>query len=622
MSAREVVLDGRSLSLEELVRVARDPRVKVALAPAALERVERGWRQIEGIARRYRDGYERFRRGETDDPPVQDYGVTTGFGEFKDVPVTPDRLEELQRNILLSHATGVGDSADPDDPANYFPTEVVRGALVIRLNAFLSGHSGVRRRTVEAVAAMVNRGIVPRVPLKGSLGSSGDLCPLAHLFVVLLGEGSYTVVETPEDVRSVRLAGRPAARLAEDLGVEPPAPSYKEGLALVNGATFSAALLALAVFDAESLVRAADAAAALTVEAICGCARAFDPKIHAARGLAGQILSAEAVRALLSGSRLVDSAGAVQDVYSVRCAPAVHGAARDAVEYARRVAHAEINAATDNPLFFPPSDEGEEGDSQPWDFEFRDNWPAGYRGDLRQSYSAGNFHGEPVGLAADFLAIAVAELANISERRTQMLLDHHQNRGLPANLIPERGVNSGFMLAQYTAASVVSENKTLAHPASVDSIPSAANAEDHVAMSTIAGRKLRKVLGNVQAALAIELLAGTQAVDWRVGMGIRPRAKTVWVRREPVANPEEAASLWTEAADESERFAEASAPERRADTAGRLGRGTRAAYLAVRGLAEPMCADRPLAADIARVRRSLEDGTLVAAVAAAVGGLP
>ena len=634
--AATVVLDGSSLTIADLARVARDPCRMVACDPAALARVERGRREIEAVAAAYRDGYERFHRGETAHPPCQDYGVTTGFGEFKDVPVPPDELERLQRNVLLGHAVGVGDNADPDDPANYFPAEVVRATLVIRLNAFLKGHSGVRVELVRAVEAMVNRGVVPLVPTRGSLGASGDLCPLAHLFAVFLGVGRYYLVTAPGQPARER-PWKAAADLAGDLGQAPPQPSYKEGLALCNGATFSAAMLALAVHDGEALANAADAAAALTLEAVCGCARAFDPKIHRARGLPGQRDSAANFRTLLAGSRLLDAAPAVQDVYSLRCAPAVHGASRDTVAFARMVAEREINAATDNPLFFP----GEE----PWDYAFRANWPAGYHGDHRRSYSAGNFHGQPVGMAADFLAIAVAELADISERRTQMLLDRHHNRGLPANLVPRRGLNSGFMIAQYSAAALVSENKVLAHPASVDSIPTSANTEDHVAMAAHAARKLRTVLANSQAVLAVELLVAAQAVEWRVGMGIppngtgalgaaahgpaKPTPKPGAVGKPSPAladsdGPTAAAAreAWRRADDEAERFHDATLPERRDAIADRLGIGTRAVYLAVRQSAEPLLADRPLADDVRHLRGALEDHSLVAAVAAAATLLP
>ncbi|HEV7516298.1 MAG TPA: aromatic amino acid lyase, partial [Thermoanaerobaculia bacterium] len=473
-----VVLDGSSLSLAELARIAREPGTRIAIAPEALERVRQSRAQIWRIAERYREEYARLERGE-DVHPVLEYGVTTGFGEFKDIPVAPDCLEELQRNILLSHSSGVGENADPDDPANGYDAEVVRAVLAIRLNAFLKGHSGVRVEMVEAVHRMLERGIVPRVPLRGSVGSSGDLCPLAHTFVVLLGQGCYDLVRVPADfARRSREPRRGLAQLAEDLGMPVPAPSYKEGLALTNGANYSAALLALAVHDAEAAANLADVAAALSLEAVCGCARAFDPKIHAARGQVGQVASAANFRTLLTGSRLLERAGAVQDVYSLRCAPAVHGAARDAVGYARMVAEREINAATDNPLFFPAESEGS-GAPPPWDYEFRANWPPTYRGDERLSYSAGNFHGEPVGVAADLLAIGLAEIANIAERRIQMLLDSRHNRNLPGNLIARRGVNSGLMLTQYAAAGIVSENKVLAHPASVDSIPTSANSEDH-----------------------------------------------------------------------------------------------------------------------------------------------
>jgi histidine ammonia-lyase len=615
-----VVLDGESLTLPDLARVARDPRVAVEIAPVALERVRRGWRQIEGIAHSYREGYERFVAGDSTEPPVPDYGVTTGFGEFKDIPVAPDRLEELQRNILLSHSVGIGESADPWDPASFFPADVVRAALLIRLNAFLRGHSGVREELVAAVLAMVRRGIVPRVPVKGSLGSSGDLCPLAHLFAVLVGSGAYRVVRTPEEVRQRAVPDRPAAGLVVDLGAAPPAPSFKEGLALVNGATFSVALLALAVADAADLAAAADVAAALTLEALCGCARAFDPKVQRVRGLPGQRDSAANLRRLVAGSRLVESAGAVQDPYSMRCAPAVHGATRDAIAYAAFVARREVNAATDNPLFFP-GEAGQRHAGDPFDLAFRANWPAGYRGDLRSSYSAGNFHGQPVGLAADFLAIAVAELADIAERRTQMLLDQHHNRGLPANLIPHRGVQSGLMLAQYSAASVVAENKVLAHPATVDSIPSAANSEDHVAMSTLAARKLRTVLANTQAVIAVELLTAAQAVDWRVGLGLKPRLPLAWPGRRRVESAEEAEGVWRAAEDEAERFRAATAAEAREAIAGRLGRGTAAAYRAVRAVVPAVVDDRPLDEDIRRLREIVAERSLLSAVEEAVGEL-
>ena len=605
-----VRLDGSSLSLADLARIAREPRTPIEIAPEALERVRESRAQIWRIAERYREEYARFEQGELV-RPIFEYGVTTGFGEFKDIPVAPDCLEELQRNILLSHSAGVGENADADDPANYYDPEVVRAVLAIRLNAFLKGHSGVRVEMVAAVHAMLLRGIVPRVPLRGSVGSSGDLCPLAHTFVVLLGEGCYDLVRTPADfARRSREPRRGLDQLTEDLGLEVPAPSYKEGLALTNGANFSAALLALAVHDAEAAANLADVSAALSLEAVCGCARAFDPKVHEARGQSGQIASAANFRTLLTGSRLLEKAGAVQDVYSLRCAPAVHGAARDAVAYARMVAEREINAATDNPLFFPAA---EKAGSLPWDHEFRANWPAGYRGDQRLSYSAGNFHGEPVGVAADFLAIGLAELADIAERRIQLLLDSRHSRNLPGNLIARRGVNSGLMLTQYAAAGIVSENKVLTHPASVDSIPTSANSEDHNAMSTYAGRKLRTVLRNVQAVLAIEFLVAAQAVEWRVAMEIDPIRKGGPLAPIQPIQPATQPS-WEESEREAAEFAARTEPARRAEIAAHLGRGTGAAYLAVREAAPPMLTDRTLDGDIRRVRSLVESRSLLETV--------
>lgn len=583
----QIVLDGSSLTLVDLARIARDPCVRVEIHPEAWTRVEASRAQIEALAAKY------VAEREAGGRPVLEYGVTTGFGEFKNLPIAPERLEELQRNILLSHSAGAGETSDFGNPANTFEPDVVRATLAIRLNAFLKGHSGVRASMVRTVQAMLNRGIVPLVPIRGSVGSSGDLCPLAHLFVVLLGEGRYFVVREPGDLpyKPRDLRGG-LNQLREDLGIDDiPSPSYKEGLALTNGATFSAALLALGVYEATNLAHTADVAIALSLEAVCGCARAFDPRVHQARGLAGQIASAANIRDQIRGSKLVERAGAVQDLYSLRSAPVVHGAMRDTLTYARQVAEAEINAAADNPLFFPGDD------AQPFDWEFVANWPEGYDGRARISYSASNFHGEPVGMAADVLAIGLAELANISERRTQMLLDSRQNRNLPSNLIPLRGINSGLMILQYTAAGIVSENKILAHPATVDSIPTAAGSEDHNAMATIAARKLRTVLRNVQTVLAIELLVAAQAVEWRVAMEI-----------DPVKTRLDAPADWEAADQEAELFEERTRPGRREGIAAWLGEGTRRAYLAVRGVAETMLRDRVLERDIRVVRGVVEGG--------------
>lgn len=555
-----IVLDGHSLTIEQLAEIARDPNVKVSRDPATDERIAASEALIARIVDNYRRAYE-----QGGDAP-NEYGVTTGFGEFKDKRIAPDDLEQLQRNLLLSHSAGVGHGDE------VFDDEVVRGALVTRLNAFLRGNSGVRRTMVHIVEAMLNRGVIPLVPLRGSVGASGDLAPLAHTFATLMGVGRY------------RMAGHDAIHDATDLpktlgfNAEEMKPTFKEGLALVNGVNYSASMLALAVFDAERLADLADAAASMTLEAMCGCTRALDPKVHEARGQLGQIRSAARMRELLDKSRLAERAGAVQDPYSLRCAPQVHGASRDAIAFARSIAEREINAATDNPLFFPE-------DGEPWDLQFRANWPSSYRGDHRLAYSAGNFHGQPIAIAADLMTIAVAELANISERRTQMLLDGNHNRRLPQNLTTRPGVNSGLMIAQYSAASLVSENKVLAHPASVDSIPTAANAEDHVSMSTNAARKMRTVLRNAQNVLAIELLVMAQALDWRVGMQVDPNA------------PRTALSM-----EEAEEQARAFARVDPAQVADDLAPNLRPLYAAIRAVSPPVTHDRPLSDDIRRVR--------------------
>ncbi len=509
-TSNSIVLTGKDLSIEGLVAIARNPSIKLTIAPTAQKRVKRC---REFLEREVIRAYKRLSKNASAEAlrVAMAYGVTTGFGEFKTIRIDAADIIALQKNILVSHATGVGENENPDDPVNYFSPEVVRATLVIRINAFLRGHSGIRWEMVQALVAMVNKGVVPLVPTRGSVGSSGDLCPLSHLFLPLVGHGRFYVVrnetECAEGMLSALKRGaiKEGGAIAKVLGVreERLQPSYKEGLALTNGATFCAALLGLGVHDARVLADTADAAAALTLEAMCGRTRALTAQIHEARGMKGQQVSAANILRLVKGSKLVDRTNEVQDVYSLRCAPQVHGASRDAIEYAAGVATAEINAATDNPLFF--EDLSRNGSIE----KNRVHEP--------HAFSAGNFHGQPIGLAADFLAIAVAELANISERRTQLMLDADHNRGLPANLIANPGLNSGFMIAQYSAASLVSENKVLCHPSSVDSIPTSANSEDHVAMATTAARKARTVINNTRAVLAIELMCGAQGVEWRVG---------------------------------------------------------------------------------------------------------
>lgn len=573
--SEQVTLDGHSLTLDQLVAIARRGAV-VRCDPSTAAAVATSEQLIARVVDNYRRAWE------AGDPPPTEYGVTTGFGEFKDKPIAPAELEQLQRNLLLSHSVGVGDTTAPDDLANCFPAEVVRAALATRLNAFLQGHSGVRAKLVSIVEAMLNRGVIPLVPLRGSVGASGDLSPLSHLFAVLLGAGRFYTTADP----TLRSSSELPALLG--FSSEEMRPTFKEGLALVNGANFSAGMLALAAHDAGHLADVADINAAMCLEAICGCTRALDEKVHAVRGHQGQMESASKMRDALAGSKLVERAGAVQDAYSVRCAPQVHGASRDAIRYVKEVAHREINAATDNPLFFPDADES-------FDLRFAANWPEGYHGDQRVAYSAGNFHGQPLALAADFLSIAVAELGSIAERRTQLLLDGNHNRGLPQNLTVRPGVNSGLMIAQYTSASIVSESKTLAHPASVDSIPTAANTEDHVSMSTWAARKLRTIVGNTEAVLALELLVVIQALEWRVAFGFDPNGRPA---RMSIDEADAQAAAFARAVEgKSEEIAH------------ELGSHTGAQYRRAREVVPPVIIDRPLTEDI-RILRLLITNTL------------
>jgi histidine ammonia-lyase len=587
-----VILNGNSLSIDDLKKIARDPSVRVERAPDTDALVKKGERLIQTIVDGYKAQYKAFTDGTATVSPATEYGVTTGFGEFKDQAIHPDDLEELQRNLLLSHCVGVGENVDPDDRSNYFAPEVVRGALTTRLNAFLKGNSGVRLRLVEIVQAMLNTGVIPLVPLRGSVGASGDLCPLSHLFVTLLGEGRFYLAGEPDKLLPASGLGDVLRRELRDLQDKELAPTYKEGLALNNGASFSATMLALAAYDAGALVDAADVAAAFTLEVLCGCTRALDPKVHEARGHEGQKISAANILRMVEDSKIVERAGAVQDAYSLRCAPQVHGASRDAIGYVRRVAETELNAATDNPLFFTG-----DGDA-PCDVRFEENWPANYDGRTRSAYSAGNFHGQPLALAADFLSIAVSELANISERRTQMMLDKDHNRRLPANLTTRAGVNSGLMIAQYTAASLVSENKVLAHPASVDSIPTSANSEDHVSMSTHAARKLRTILGNAQNVIGIELLAAAQAADWRIGMGISP-SKPDQEQKQTVA----------EAQAQAEEFRAVTA-QWEETIAPKLAPRLQAVYTAIRNVVEPITTDQRLDVHVWKICALVKSGTL------------
>jgi histidine ammonia-lyase len=430
------------------------------------------------------------------------YGVTTGFGALATRFVPPADAVRLQENLLMSHAAGVGEP---------LPREVVRAMLLLRANTLALGHSGCRPALVDRLLAFLDRGLHPVVPAQGSVGASGDLAPLAHLALPVIGRGWV-------EVGGQRV---PALVGLREVGLEPMTLEAKEGLALLNGTQLMSAIGALLLADADRLVRTASVAAAMSVEAALGTDVAFAAPYQLARPHPGQVEVAAELRHLLRESALQAShkglAHKVQDPYSLRCAPQVHGAVRDALDYLRRVLDIEMNSATDNPLVFPQG--GLVAD---------DALATG--GGL--VISGGNFHGEPIALALDFAKLAVAELGAISERRTALLLDERLSEGLPAFLAAGSGLDSGLMILQYTAAALVSENKVLAHPASVDSVPTSANQEDHVSMGPIAARHARTVLAHVEQIVAIELVVATQALDARLGNdGPAPGAGVAEARR-------------------------------------------------------------------------------------------
>jgi histidine ammonia-lyase len=501
-------LSGNDLRIEDVWEVAVH-RVPVALADEARASMEAARALVERV-------------GE------HTYGVNTGFGRFVSESIPDDQVEELQLRLLRSHACGVGEP---------YPDEVVRAAMLLRANTLAKGYSGARIETVELLIECLNRGVLPRVPARGSVGASGDLAPLAHLALPLVGEGQAWFDGTLLSGEAALAAG----------GLEPIRLAAKEGLSLINGTQFMAAMATLALVRAKRLARTADLACALSLEALQGSRTSFHPAIHAARPLRGQLDSAANVLRLLEGSSIIEShrwCDKVQDAYSLRCAPQVHGASRDLLDNVETTVVIELNAATDNPLVLV--DEG-------------------------LVVSNGNFHGQPLAFGLDTLAMAVAELANISERRVERLVNPSLSDGLPPFLIREGGLNSGFMIPQYVAAALVSENKSLCHPASVDSIPTSAGQEDHVSMGNAAGLKALRVLANAELALAIELLAGTQAIEFLAPLEPAP--------------------------------------------------GVRATHDAVRELSERVREDRSLADDIERVADAIRDGSILAAAEAEVGVL-
>ena len=504
------------------LRLGADPLTLEAIAEVA-----RGGRPVE-VSASARSAMDRARRVVDEVVSAGDaapavYGVNTGFGALAEVRISADQVAQLQQNLVRSHAAGVGSP---------LPREAVRAMMLLRAAVLATGRSGARAVCCERLCELLNAGVHPVIPARGSVGASGDLAPLAHLALGMIGEGQA-------EHRGETL---PAAEALRRAGLAPVVLEAKEGLTLLNGTQHMTAVGGLAVLDAEITCRVADVAGALSLEALKGTARAFDPRVVAARPHPGQIAVATALRALLAGSEIAEShkdCGKVQDPYSLRCMPQVHGASRDMLAYARTVLEREAQSSTDNPLVFTDGPDGDE------------------------MISGGNFHGQPVALALDAAALAVAELANISERRVEQLVNPHLSSGLPPFLTPDSGLNSGFMIAQVSAAALVSENKILAHPASVDSIPSSAGREDHVSMGATAALKLAVILDHVRTVLAIELLCAAQGLDLRRPLRTTPRLEGV--------------------------------------------------HAILRARVPAMMVDRPLAPDIAAVRALIDDGSILAA---------
>jgi histidine ammonia-lyase len=456
-------ITGHDLTLEQIENVSRKKEL-VNLSRQALNSItrSRGW--VDEIV--------------NSDKPV--YGINTGFGIFSDRRINKQDARKLARNLIISHSVGTGDE---------LPEDVVRAAITIRANTLAKGFSGARPELIERLLDLNNKGVYPLIPEKGSMGSSGDLAPLCHLGLILTRDEDDDESLSGEAMyQGQKMTGKAAMRAA---GLERLILQPKEGLALSNGATFSAAIGALCVIDLEYYLKLADLAAAMTLEAVKGCSSALDERLHKARGHHGQILTAERMRSFLKGSTLVDSAGRIQDAYSIRCAPQVHGSSIDALAYVRRIIEIEVNAATDNPLIF----------------------------EAGGAISGGNFHGEPIAQAMDALKIAAAEVGAISERRVFRLLDGNLNGGLPSMLVDSQvdaGLNSGLMMLQYTAASLVLENQALCTPDAVFSMPTSANQEDHNANSMNAARHARTVLDNLKHILATEFFSSARALTQRL----------------------------------------------------------------------------------------------------------
>jgi len=471
----EVQIDGETLTIEDLIKVARF-NAKAVVSKKAAEKVTKTRKTLEKMVKENQIIY----------------GVNTGFGALSNIKIAPQYMDELQTNLIRSHSTGVGQPLS---------TEVVRALMLLRANTLAKGYSGVRLETLETLMEMLNKKVHPVIPAKGSVGASGDLTPLSHMILVLMGEGKA-------EYKGQVMSGKEAMDKA---GIKPIKLKFKEGVALNNGTQLMTAIAALTVYDAENLLRATEIAAALSLEALRGVSDAFNEKIHMVRPHTGQNITAANIRKLINGSKLVQTGKEAinnkqrpHDPYSLRCIPQVLGAARDAITYVRKIVEIEINSATDNPLVF-----AEDG----------------------ICFSGGNFHGQPISLAMDLLGMALAIVGNMSERRTAMLLDEKMNNGLPAFLASSKtkaGLNSGLMTVQYTTAALASENKILAHPACVDSIPTSANFEDFVSMGVTAAEKAMQILENTEYIVAVELLSAAQAIEFRGSENLGKGTKTAY----------------------------------------------------------------------------------------------
>jgi histidine ammonia-lyase len=504
----EVVLDGNSLSIEQVCSVARKG-AKVSVSPEAQAKVQRSRDVIE--------------RGVAEGTAI--YGVTTGIGEFARIRISPEQSAELQRRIIYSHSAGTGDPQ---------PEDVVRAAMVARANTLAKGYSGVRVCLLDTVLEMINKGVIPYINEKGSVGTSGDLSPLSQFAEVAIGEGrAYYKGELMSGGQAMERAG-----------IKPTDLTYKEGLGLINGSQVMTGGAALLIYDAERILKNAMIASAMALDALRAVIRPFNPLVHRVRPYPGQNAVAGNLLGLFADSEIMaNKSGKVQDGYSMRCTPQVMGASLDTLEHVRKIINIELNSAADNPLFF--GDEGE-------------------------YFAAGNFHGQGIGMAVDFLCIAMSEVANLSERHTNRLLNPVLS-GLPDFLVEGKGLNSGLMVAQYTAAALVSENKVLSHPASVDSISVSADQEDHVSMGPIAVRKCTEILKNVRTVLAIEMMCAAQAVEFHEGR--------------------------------------------------RPGKGTAVAYDLIRSKVPKLVDDRVLHPDIEAIRQMVEDCSILDAVEAEIGSL-